>query len=223
MNALVIFGRSPDIGAGKSRLRTLLGSGRVDALYAAFLEDILGWELPPATAVFAALTGPPNGLRLTAPHVTFLEQPAEAFGCRISAALDCVFAVGAQRAVIVGTDAPTLPATTLAACFDHLAGRRATLVPADDGGWVALGVDAPLNATLAGVTWSSERTCEATRAALVLAGRGPLLLDPWYDVDDAPGLARLRRELGDGTGTARAPHTARVLARHLDRPCTPGY
>lgn len=212
MNALVIFGRSPDTGAGKSRLRSLLGSGRVDGLYAAFLEDILGWELPPAIAVFAALTGPPNGLSRAAPHATFLEQPAEPFGGRISAALDYVFAAGARRAVIVGTDAPTLPATILAACFDNLAEHRATLVPAADGGWVALGVDAPLNGALAGVTWSSAQTCEATRGALCRAGRSPLLLDPWYDVDDAAGLARLRREMLSETGSARAPHTARVLA-----------
>ncbi|MEO8898215.1 MAG: DUF2064 domain-containing protein, partial [Candidatus Dormibacter sp.] len=181
-------------------------------LYVAFLEDILGWDLPPATAVFAALTGPPNDLSRTAPHATFLEQPAGPFGDRISEALDYVFAAGAQRAVIVGTDAPTLPATILAACFDNLAEHRATLVPAADGGWVALGVDAPLNGSLANVTWSSAQTCEATRAALLRAGRSPLILDPWYDVDDAPGLARLRREVLSRTGSARAPRTARVLA-----------
>ncbi len=213
MNALVVFGRSPDSGSGKSRLRTKLGSGRVDALYGAFLADVLGWELPPATAVYAVLTGQPNGLSRTAPHATFVVQPAEEFGDRISAALDHVFAAGAARAVIVGTDAPTLPAATVAACFGNLSTHRATLVPAADGGWVALGVDAPLDGALAGVAWSSPQTCEATRAALLRAGRSPLLLDPWYDVDDAAGLARLRRELRSGTGTARAPRTASLLAQ----------
>ncbi|MBJ7596425.1 MAG: DUF2064 domain-containing protein [Candidatus Dormibacteraeota bacterium] len=212
MNALVVFGRSPDTGSGKSRLRPLLGSGRVDLLYSAFLEDILGWELPPATTIFVALTAEPNGLTRMAPDATFLVQPAEAFGDRISAAVDSVFAAGAARAVIVGTDSPTLPAVTLAACFDRLSEHRATLVPAADGGWVAMGVDAALDGSLAGVTWSSAQTCDATRAALHRAGRSPLLLDPWYDVDDAAGLARLRREVRSETGSARAPRTARVLA-----------
>ncbi len=210
MNALIVFGRSPGDPTGKSRLRTLVGPELVDTLYGAFVADILSWELPAATILIAALSAPADGLRLLAPDARFLVQPALGFGARIRAAFDSAFHLGAERVVIVGTDAPTLPAESLAACFAGLDGHRSTLIPAVDGGWVALGLDAPLGNDLDRVPWSSRRTCAATQALLRRAGRSPALLDPWYDVDDADGLERLRAEVV-GTGSLRAPRTAAAL------------
>ncbi len=211
MNALVVFGRSPVTGSGKSRLRTLLGAAAVDELYRAFLADILGWTVPTATSVIVALSHPADGLARLAPDARFVVQPPLNFGARIRAAFDSAFRLGAERVVIVGTDAPTLPAERVAACFSGLSDHRATLVPAADGGWVALGLDSPLGEVLAAVPWSSDETCAATQAALSSAGRPVAMLEPWYDVDDADGLERLRIEVR-GAAARRAPQTAALLA-----------
>ncbi len=212
MNVLVVFGRAPGEESGKSRLREALGGEPVDSLCRAFLEDIMGWELPVGTSLLVALTEPPDGLANAVPHARFVVQPTAGFGERISSAVAAAFDWGATRAIIVGTDAPTLPAETLAACFGHLAEHRATLVPAIDGGWVALGIERPLGDALRDVPWSTATTYEATRQALCRDGRSPLILAPWYDVDDLRGLRRLHAEVRDPQAAARAPHTAAVLA-----------
>ena len=215
MNTLVVFGRAPEAGSGKSRLRSLVGSDLVDRLYEAFVADILGWDLPTATSLVVALSGAVDGVRALAPSAHCVAQAEVGFGERIRAGFDAAFELGAERVVMVGTDCPTLPAAAVDACFSRLAGHRATLVPAVDGGWVALGLDAPLGDTLDDVPWSSDQTGAATRAALDRAGRPPALVEPWYDVDDADGLERLCRDLrGPGRRTAarRAPRTAAVVA-----------
>ena len=78
-----------------------------------------------------------------------------------------------------------------------------------DGGYYLLGLKARHAALFTGIAWSTDTVAEATRAR----ARGislPLVeLPPWYDVDDAASLARLRAER-DGYV---APATRGVLAR----------
>lgn len=218
MNTLVVFGRSPLPATGKTRLRKHVDGQTADSLYHAFFADITSWPLPPETDLMLAVTEPLDGLAAIAPAATVRVQPDSDFGDRLADAVDAAFRKGAERVVVVGTDSPTLPRDTLAACFDGLRRHRATIVPATDGGWVALGVDRPIGDALRAVPWSSDRTCRATERALRRSGRRPKVLRPWYDVDDRRGLARIRGELRDPRATARAPRTAAVLRadRHVD-------
>ena len=211
MNTLVVFGRSPGALGGKTRLRAHLDAKELDALYRAFFADILTWDLPPSTSLMLAVTESPDGLAPLVPAARVHVQPDREFGERLADAIDTAFACGAERVVLVGTDAPTLPAATVAACFDGLRRHRATIVPAADGGWVAIGVDRPIGDDFDGIPWSSHRTCRATERALRRSGRRPRVLRPWYDVDDARGLDRIRGEVRDLRVAQRAPRTASVL------------
>ncbi|GAC1418028.1 MAG: hypothetical protein NVSMB64_27780 [Candidatus Velthaea sp.] len=59
-----------------------------------------------------------------------------------------------------------------------------------------------------GVAWSSERVFAQTMANVEAHGLRCVTLPPWYDVDDAAGLARLRAEfISDGRAGEDAPHT----------------
>ncbi|MGH7685199.1 MAG: DUF2064 domain-containing protein [Candidatus Dormibacteria bacterium] len=211
MNTLVVFGRSPAPASGKTRLRSHVGDRAADDLYHAFFADIAGWQLPESTTLLLAVTEPLDGIAAVAPGADVHLQKNADFGDRIADAIDAAFVRGADRVVIVGTDAPTLPPESVAACFAGLRKRRATIVPATDGGWVALGVDRPIGEALDGVPWSTGRTCRATERALRRAGRRPLVLPPWYDVDEPGGLQQLRSELRTQRAAARAPRTAEVM------------
>lgn len=211
MNTLVVFGRSPVPSAGKTRLRAHLDGPTADSLYHAFFADIATWPLPDETSLLLAVTEPLDGLAPVVPDAAVHLQQGEDFGERIADAVDTAFARGAERVVIVGTDCPTLPAEAIADCFAKLGRHRATIVPAADGGWIALGLDQPIGDALRAVPWSSERTCRATERALRRSGRRPLVLPPWYDVDDRPGLQQLRQEIRDRRAAQRAPRTASVL------------
>jgi uncharacterized membrane protein/glycosyltransferase A (GT-A) superfamily protein (DUF2064 family) len=211
VNTLVVFGRSPSTSTGKTRLRRHVDTATADALCHTFFADILTWPLPPDTSLLLAVTEPLDGLASLASGATVHRQPDAGFGERLADAVDAAFQHGAQRVVVVGTDAPTLPPETLNACFSELGEHPSTLVPASDGGWVALGVDRPLGDALRDVPWSTDRTCRATEKALRRAERRPLVLPPWYDVDDAASLQQLRGELADRRAAARAPRTAAEL------------
>ena len=211
MNTLVIFGRSPAPATGKSRLRAHLDGPSADSLYHAFFADIVSWALPDATSLLLAVTEPLDGLASVVPEAAVhLQQDAD-FGARIADAVDTAFARGADRVVIVGTDCPTLPHDVLADCFAQLHRHRATIVPAADGGWIALGLDRPIGDALRAVPWSCNQTCRATERALRRSGRTPLVLRPWYDVDDRSGLQVLRSEVRDRAAAERAPRTAATL------------
>lgn len=212
MNTLIVFGRSPGATSGKTRLRAHLRGDELEGLYPAFFADVLSWPLPAHTSIMLAVTESPDGFAALAPATARIHiQPERDFGARLADAIDTAFAGGAERVVLVGTDAPTLPAAVVAACFDGLERHPATIVPASDGGWVALGVDRPIGDAFDGIPWSTNRTCRATERALVRSGRRPRVLRPWYDVDDARGLDRIRGELRDAQAAARAPRTASVL------------
>ncbi|MBV8527506.1 MAG: DUF2064 domain-containing protein [Candidatus Dormibacteraeota bacterium] len=199
--------------AGKTRLRASLDGATADSLYQAFFADIATWRLPEDTSVFLAVTEPLDGLAAVVPDATVHLQQGADFGERVADAVDTAFSHGADRVVIVGTDCPTLPAETVADCFAKLRRHRATIVPAADGGWIALGLDRPIGDALRAVPWSSDRTCRATERALRRCGRRPLVLRPWYDIDDRPGLQVLRGEVRDRRAAERAPRTASVLSK----------
>jgi glycosyltransferase A (GT-A) superfamily protein (DUF2064 family) len=208
--ALVVLARSPCPGVGKTRLRAVLGNV-VDDLAAAFLADTLAWGARAADRLLVAYRGPRQPVaQLCAGTTQLVEQTGGELGRRITGAVDGAFAGGATQVVLVGSDSPTLPAGLLSVCFSTLARAEAAIVPATDGGWVALAVRRPLGRALTGVPCSTPRTGIATTAALSHDDRAPVVLAPWYDVDDRAGLARLRVDLASG-GARRAPRTAAAL------------
>jgi glycosyltransferase A (GT-A) superfamily protein (DUF2064 family) len=140
-------------------------------------------------------------------------QPDGTFGARIEHAISAGFAAGGARVVQIGTDSPTLPAALLDVAFESLRGADdAVLIPAADGGWVALGLARPPGGVLATarVRWSTGHTAADTVDALRGADFRVAVLPPWYDIDGADGLERLR---GDPGAPSRAPWSLGALRR----------
>lgn len=209
MNVLVVLARVPVPGSGKSRLRSVLGDTAVDLLTHALVADVLGWSSPSVDTLLVAHEGPAELLPDVAPAPRLVAQVEGNLGARIDAAVAAGFAQGAARVVIVGTDCPTLPAALIDAAFAGLSRSPSTLIPALDGGWIALGVDRPLDGALDAVSWSNALTGQQTIDALREHGRPPLLLPPWHDIDEPGDIQRLH---WDRARLARAPRTAAVLA-----------
>ena len=70
------------------------------------------------------------------------------------------------------------------------------------------------------ISWSTSSVLDDTMNAARRAGLRVELVQPWYDVDDEVGLAKLREELRDDRGRARAPSTAQVL-EEITAPASP--
>ncbi|MCP3978658.1 MAG: glycosyltransferase [bacterium] len=210
---LVLFAKRPRPGRVKTRLEPELGAERTLALYRAFVCDQLRLlrSMSERCEIELCLDGPPDdssGLG----GVPISQQGDGDLGARLSRCSRRVHAEGAAGCVFVGTDSPTLPRSILEAALRGLEeGRQVVVSPAQDGGYVLLGIDRPYPELFDGMPWGTARVWRETRDRATAAGRSLLQIEPWYDVDDGTGLLRLVEELSTPAGRARAPETARVL------------
>jgi len=215
--ALIAFAKAPEPGRVKTRLCPPLTAGEAAALYEAFLRDALdryarlGAEADgPAVRLYLAgddLADVPAGVE------TF-RQRGDGLGERMLRAFVETFAAGHDRAVVVGTDHPTLPLDFFGVAFECLADPlTAVLGPSDDGGYYLLGLN-DIAPDLFDMDYSHPDVFEDTLERVMESDLTPVVLPAHYDVDDGPALARLVEEWEAGAEVG--PRTAGVL-RSLTR------
>ncbi|MGH9368908.1 MAG: TIGR04282 family arsenosugar biosynthesis glycosyltransferase [Thermoanaerobaculia bacterium] len=200
--SLLLFARAPEAGRVKTRLEPALGAKGAARLYRAFLEDAARCYGPPApwAAVLCADPDPVSPLFSALFPAPWRGQPQAAgdLGARLCAAFQQEFRRGAPAAVAVGSDHPALPRPRLAEMFERLSeGVEAVLIPAQDGGYCAIGLSAkaPVEPVFREIPWSSPHTLAVTLERLDATRVSRALLPASYDVDRPEDLARLRAEV----------------------------
>lgn len=208
---LMLFGKVPEAGTTKTRLAPALGEDGAARLYRAFLEDtVRRTAAVPAERRSLWLAGAADGRERAAERHPGLEvraQRGDDLGSRMAHALEEAFGGGAGRALIVGTDHPTLPAGRLERAFVLLETADLVLGPSDDGGYYAVGLRREAWPAGAGVfrdvPWSTERVLDVTRERAEAVGLSRRELEEWYDVDRPSELARLRRDADSDSRSLR--------------------
>lgn len=192
--AVAVLAKAPVAGFAKTRLIPVLGAERAARLQARLIEravDTAGaartgpvtvWTTPDEThPVFQKLR--------TAYGVELARQPAGDLGARMLAAFKSVDG----PALVIGTDCPALTPAHLRMAADALrTGADAVVCPAEDGGYVLIGLREPLPALFAGMAWSTRDVMAETRRRMKfnkLACQEPATL---WDVDVPEDLPRLR-------------------------------
>lgn len=196
---LALFARHPIPGRVKTRLAADLGQDAAAALYAAFTKDILARFRRVAARRLIAFTPDDAAARehfqqLAAGDYELWPQPDGSLGQRLHAFFDAHLAA-ADRAVVIGSDSPTLPAEFAARALELLAERDCVLGPAADGGYYLIALRRPCPALFRGIDWGTPRVLEQTVDRLREAGLSLHLLPVWYDVDTPDDLAFLRGDL----------------------------
>lgn len=213
-NALLVIAKRPTPGQTKTRLTPPLTAEQAAALYECLLVDTLDLVrrvsetdhliafLPAdARAYFTAL----------APDFGLVLQAGAGLGERLDNALTGCLKRGYERAVIMNSDGPTLPAVCLEHAFEALRdGADVALGPSADGGYYLIGVKQPAPRLLREVHMSTPTVLADTLALAAEEGLRVELLPAWYDVDEAADLVRLARELADAP-PEMAPHTRGFL------------
>ncbi|MGE3348466.1 MAG: TIGR04283 family arsenosugar biosynthesis glycosyltransferase [Ramlibacter sp.] len=127
--------------------------------------------------------------------VVCLPQPGGDIGQRMHAAMALHFGrMPRQPLLIVGTDCPVLTPAHLQQAADALQTHDTVLIPAEDGGYVLVGLRQPLPALFKEVDWSTPRVLAQTRARLQAAGATWLELPTLWDVDEPADWQRLHCE-----------------------------
>jgi uncharacterized protein len=223
-SALLLFARAPVEGKVKTRLVPPLTLSSALQLYRAFLEDSARIYRAPALWESVLEAEPdashPEFLRLFTPPWRHEAQTPGDLGARLEGAFQRAFARGARAAVAVGSDHPALPRVRIEESFRHLTdGKGATLIPADDGGYCAVGLSAgvPVSDVFREIPWSTKSTLRVTRERMREAGLSVSILPPSYDVDEPEDLAKLRDDLSsrDAAEPDYPTSTAQALAEIL--------
>lgn len=190
---IFLFAREPQAGRVKTRLVPVLGEEGALDLYQQLLARQIGvleisglcpaelWvDGDPQAAAFAGF----SGLR----H----RQQGGGLGERMRFAA----AQGLGRnafVILIGSDCPGLDAGYLAQAARALAsGEELVIGPAEDGGYVLLGLRRCEPALFEDIEWGGERVLAQTLEKARKAGMEPVLLPPLADIDrpaDLPWLA----------------------------------
>jgi uncharacterized protein len=217
--AIAMLAKVPCAIPVKTRLVPPLTRHQAQALAGAFIRDLAGRLvdherlLDATTTVFFAPPSAGDALAALVPGIRIAPQVGFDLGQRLSAAVRALHRDRADRIVLIGSDSPTLPLRRIAGAFAALDdGADVAVAGAEDGGYVLLGLRGAHVTVFQGIPWSTPTVYAATLNRARDAGLRTVELDPWYDVDDAASLERLRRELlGEGEIGDEAPHTRAAL------------
>ena len=199
---IAILAKAPLAGFAKTRLAPALGTRGAARLQRAFVlrtvqvaqQASLGggvqlWCAPDADQRFFRALQRTTG-------VDCRDQPAGDLGQRMQATT----AAAPGPVLLVGTDCPALTAQHLRAAAAALqvgantgadTNARAVFIPAEDGGYVLVGLRQPQPGLFHGIDWSTERVMAQTRQRAGALGVALHELAPLWDVDTPHDLARL--------------------------------
>jgi len=214
-NALIVVAKRPAPGKTKTRLSPPLTPQLASALYESFLFDTLDQmrQVIDAHHVIAYLDEQDYFQRIAA-DFELIQQEGDDLGVRLDNALTSYLSRGYERAVIMDSDSPTLPASYLSQAFQLLSdGADVVLGPCDDGGYYLIGIKKPRPRLLREVQMSTSTVTADTIALAEQEGLRVNLLPIWYDVDDAASLIRLMKEV-ESLDSQATVHTRRFLQQN---------
>lgn len=205
---IIVFARAPQPGAVKTRLIPLLGPEGAAALQARLVKHTLATVSKAALGAVELHCAPDcddDFFRFCSNRyrVDLVAQADGDLGARMAAAVSAALAVHA-RVLLIGSDCPALTARRLRQANQVLLdGAAAVLVPAEDGGYVLLGLTRSDKRLFEGIAWGNDTVLADTRARLrALGWRSPELETLW-DIDRPEDYERLieSKLLDDGHAT----------------------
>ena len=223
-NLLLIGARAPIPGQTKTRLGAAIGMERAADLYRAFLADLaarftpvdgvergyaLGWAFSPPEADFPFALAAIHPASLHS-GVLFVPQDGPDWGVRQLNLLRWGGDHGFERTVLIASDSPHLPESTIDAAFEALETHDVALGRVHDGGYYLIGVRG-FHDVISGVPMSTVSAADALCARAAAMGLSLAELPVTFDVDVEEDLALLESHLG--ADAAAAPTAARALLK----------
>ena len=200
-SACIIFAKAPIPGEVKTRLCHPLTDDEAASLHGSFVLDTLERTKgavakhhlsaarylacsPSASHVFFQIMEERHG-------VTIFDQVGDDLGARMLHAFSTVFSRGHRKALIVGTDVPSLPADYYRQALTSLDHYDLMLGPATDGGYYMIALKHPRPELFTGIPWSTDQVLKLTRERAEGLGLKISLLPEWRDVDTLADLQAL--------------------------------
>jgi hypothetical protein len=158
----------------------------------------------------------PGELEVPSGWVVTDQGPGD-LGERLARAAGAARSDGILRQVMIGSDAPLLPLPLVEGAFSGLSDCDALLAPAEDGGYVLIGLalaritETAVEHLFRGIPWGTGAVRDATAAAARGAGLRFGELSRHWDVDRPEDLPRLRAAIEALDPGGRPHRTAAAL------------
>ena len=200
MTRIVVFAKAPVAGFAKTRLIPAIGAEGAANLARDMLSHTLAQALAAgAKAVELCMCPAPadpawHGVVLPA-AVDRTAQGDGDLGERMNRAAERALALRQGPVLLIGTDCPALNAAQIKEAARQLARHDAVLLPASDGGYVLLGLQAPCPDLFTDMAWSTPAVAQETLSRIARLGlsvwQGPTL----HDIDEPSDLTYLPNTL----------------------------
>jgi uncharacterized protein len=207
-STILLFAKTPILGQVKTRLEPVLGQLGALHLHKALIEQLL------RTVHASELAAVELWVSSNKTHEYFLslcnlmnlreENLHEQDGCDLGARMAGAAREGLKRAgsvVLLGADCPAVDAAYLDQALHLLeSGQEIVFGPAQDGGYVLLGLRSVPLELFRDMPWGSAEVMALSRQRLQESGKTWVELPESWDVDRPEDLARLRKLMPQLTG-----------------------
>lgn len=210
--------KAPAEGFVKTRLSPPLTAAQATSLHCCFVRDTCAnvsdvmQNFPvDAFAVYTPAGSEPAIHAIVPSHFGLVLQRGVTFGERLFCAASDLLAMGYDGAVLVDSDSPTVPTSSLELAVSALSagGDRATIGPCEDGGYYLLGLKFAHERLFEDIAWSSNVVCRQTCDRAQEIALPMTVLPQWYDIDDASSLQELHQEFSAPSEARRGGYPAR--------------
>jgi hypothetical protein len=189
---IVIFAKAPVPGRVKTRLIPALGAEGAAKLAAEMLQQTVSEAV--ASGLDVELCGEPD------PATWYNGAPANLtaqgegdLGQRLRRAAERVLLT--ENILLIGADCPALDAPHLRTAAEALERHNAVIHPAEDGGYVLLGLRRFDESLFEGIAWSTSEVAAETLKRIVALGWSVDVRETLSDVDEPSDLPRVMPDL----------------------------
>ncbi len=191
---LIIFVKAPRPGAVKTRIAEIIGPQCACDVYKSLVGILIEQlrTLPNVQLRYTPDDGLPDISQWLQPAWTSAPQGQGELGQRLAAAFDEAFNHGAERIVVIGSDAPDITRQDIESAWCALKDHDVVLGPAEDGGYWLIGLRANHPALFENISWSSNLVFQQTLARVQSANLTTLLLRKLPDIDTIDDLRRFQ-------------------------------
>lgn len=203
LEEIIIFTRYPEPGKVKTRLVPYLGKEQTAQIHRQLSERIIRQVLPvqERRRVLISLFYSGGSLRqmkewLQHPFV-YQKQQGDDIGIRMAAAFQSAWQRDTRRAVLIGTDCPSMNADIVDQALEKLLSHDLVLGPAHDGGYYLIGLRADLpaeqlNSLFQNLSWGGSDVFRQTVNRAGLYGLRVAALEKLHDIDRVEDLEHFR-------------------------------
>jgi rSAM/selenodomain-associated transferase 1 len=198
-NLLGLMLKFPEPGKVKTRLGKDIGPEAASSFYRQIAEHVINRTAPKETGYKRIIFYTPEKKRpefekwLTGE--TLNVQKGRDIGERMHNALEEMFEMGAEKAVVIGTDIPGLVKEIIDRAFFSLENADVVIGPAMDGGYYLIGMKSPHPELFSGITWSTEDVFKETVHRIEKNRLQFEVVDTLFDVDRLEDYLKAREIL----------------------------